>query len=156
MVKDAVDSKMEALSHQSSSRYILLPASIPKFKVAGDCGCFVADFKEMMRLQNPNGRPWWSLLWNFPPSLPTKSSNPRSQIFRKTNYSPEKSQYPSLLHHLKRNLGQLTCGIHITGFQNNGPDYATFRKIIHWNSFKFWPKCFFTLICCSKDQVTLE
>ena len=49
-VKNAVDSSMEALSHQSSSWYKLPAVSVPRVKAGGDWRCFVSDFKDMMRL----------------------------------------------------------------------------------------------------------
>ena len=49
--KDAIDSYMEALSRQSSSRYKLPTTSkIPKSKAGGNWRRFVSDFKDIMRL----------------------------------------------------------------------------------------------------------
>ena len=50
IIKDAVDSYIETLSHQSLVRYKLPPVSIQYFKAGVDWKCFAADFKDMMRL----------------------------------------------------------------------------------------------------------
>lgn len=50
LIAGAVDNYMTVLSQRNVGKYRISPVSPPKFKAGGDWRCFLAEFKEMVRL----------------------------------------------------------------------------------------------------------